>query len=255
VRSQVLNQGELPHSAVGQPSFSRLINGYGYCNGVNQLLAFPLSEIFGEVRIFATRYPKTGVSASAAGKSTHVNLLLKVREVEVFADAWSNIPLFKLEDEKRVLADVPLYEEVHAKVPLVFDLPELSSVSNVGTLVNRWESGKIGGLTEASFESLLNASSGGMLRRSAYTNGEVRGSIRNQPFQFARVSLEREIRSQELIKKLIKKYQDDTFMLYLIARVFHIYNEIEQAKLLYNFIRDTDCQMVYCRASQVFSNR
>ena len=251
VRGQVLNQAELPHTAVGQPSFSRLINGYAYCGGVNQLLAFPLSEIFNEVYMFTTRYPEVGVSASAAGKSTHVNVQFEVSGVQVYADAWSSIPLFKLEDARLALNDVPFYEQVHAKVPLVFDLPELSSVSDVGTLVEFRETGKISGLTEAAFESLLHASSGGILRRSAYTNGEARSLTRSRPLQFARIALKQEVSPSQFIHL----YRDDLFMLYLIARVFHIYDERDKAQLLYREIRDSNCQETFCRAAAVFIRR
>ena len=251
VRDQVLSQAELPHTAIGQPSFSRLINGYAYCGGVNQLLAFPLSEIFDEVNMFATRYPEVGVSAAAAGKSTHVNVQFEVSGVQVYADAWSSVPLFKLEDARFALNDVPFYEQIRAKVPLVFDLPELSSVSDLGTLEELWKTGKINGLTEAAFESLLHASSGRMLRRVAYTNGEARSLIRRRPLQFARIALKQDVS----LSKFIHLYRDELYMLYLVARVFHIYGESEKARLLYQEILASNCQQTFCRAAAMFVSR
>lgn len=243
IKSQILSQEGWP-----QPSFSRLINGYGYCNGVNQLLAFPLAEIYNDNMTFATRYPATGVSKSAAGKSTHVNLLVKLNGVEAFADAWSSIPLFKLRDPEGDLADVPFYEDVHAKVPLVFNLPNLSTVTNVGTLVRLWRNDEINGLTPAGFESLLYGSTGGMLIKSAYINGEARSLTKRRLLRYGLISLKQDLNPQAFIEK----YQNNLTMLYLVARVFHIYGEIEKARIIYNYIDDTECQMIFCDASRKF---
>ncbi len=248
IRSEILNQNELPHSAIPQPSFSRLINGYGYCNGVNQLLAFPLAEIYNDNWMFGTRYPTTGVSKSAAGKSTHVNVLVKLNGVEAFADAWSSIPLFKLRDSEGSLADVPFYEDVHAKVPLVFNLSNLSTVTNVGSLVRSWRNDEISGLTPAGFESLLHASTGGMLVKSAYINGEAGTLTKRRLLRYGLINLKQDLDPQAFIEK----YQNNLAMLYLVARVFHIYGEIEKTRIIYKYIDDTECQMIFCDASRKF---
>jgi len=248
IRNEVLNQNELPHSAVGEPSFSRLINGFSYCDGVNQLLAIPLAEIYGDNKMFATRYPTTGVSKSAAGKSTHVNVLVKLNGVEAFADAWSSIPLFKLRDSERDLADVPFYEDVHAKVPLAFNLPNLSTVTNVGTLIRSLKNGKIDGISAAGFESLLHASTGGMLRKSAYINGESRSLTKKRFLRYGQISLDQDLEPESFIEE----HQNNLAKVYLVARVFHIYGEIEKAKMIYKYIDDTKCQMIFCNASRIF---
>ena len=248
LRSEILNQDELPHSAVPQPSFSRLVNGYGYCGGVNQLLAFPLAEIYNDNWIFETRYPKTGVSDSAAGRSTHVNVLVKLNGVEAFADAWSSVPLFKIRDSKGSLVDVPFYEDVHAKVPLVFNLSNLSTVSNVGSLVRSWENNEISDLSIGEFESLLHASTGGMLVKSAYINGEARTITKRRFLRYGLINLKQDLDPQVFIEK----HQNDLATLYLVARVFHIYGQIKKTRIIYNFIDGTECEMIFCDAARKF---
>jgi hypothetical protein len=87
---------------------ARLVRGQVNCEGQNHLLARLLSHRLGGVELFETR--------SEARQSTHTLVRVRLGGRAVMADAWSDAPLFHLEESwPDGPAEVPSYEDLRAR--------------------------------------------------------------------------------------------------------------------------------------------
>lgn len=250
-RKLVLTQGQVPHESIEEPSFVRLMRGYSYCNGVNQLLGLVLADRVGSNDMFNTRYPLTGVSSGVVGKSTHTLVRVNVNGVGVYADAWSSIPFFKIKDEENSVSTVPMYEELAVKVSNPAEFLYLSSIKTVGALITELDSLNEQELSPEFYETILQESSGGLLRKSAYENGIESSLTKKTWVRFGRFQFAESIDSS----KYLLKYGDDPKRLFRVARVLHVYGYDDSAATIYRYVKDSGCSFPECRAADMILDR
>ena len=196
---------------------NRLILGWGYCNQINQILSYALAEIYGEASAWATRYPETGVSKQAAGKSTHSLVVININGVEVFADAWNSVHVFKIVDEKNILTDIKAYDSMPTVTP------------------------------EEKFGFQKQAK--GLLIRKAYTNGWASTFDRDRVINIGMF----DFGIKPDVGFYLTKYQNDVEMLYLIGRIFYLYRSFEESKELFLAIAKTGCEdLMECKLARKY---
>jgi hypothetical protein len=196
---------------------NRLILGWGYCNHINQILSYALAEIYGEASAWATRYPETGVSKQAAGKSTHSLVVINVNGVEVFADAWNSVHVFKIVDIKNVLTDIKVYDSMPTVAPQ----------------------------EEYGFQKQAK----GLLIKQAYTNGSASTFDKDKIMNIGMF----DFRMKPDVGFYLTKYQNDVEMLYLIGRIFYLYRFYEESRELLLAIAKTGCEdLIECKLARKY---
>jgi len=196
---------------------NRLILGWGYCNHINQILSYTLAEIYGEASAWATRYPETGVSKQAAGKSTHSLVVININGVEVFADAWNSVHVFKIVDEKNILTDIKAYDSMPTVTP------------------------------EEKFGFQKQAK--GLLIKKAYTNGWASTFDRDRVISIGMFDFG--IKSD--VGYYLTKYQNDVDILYVIGRIFYLYGFYEESRELFLTIARTGCEdLLSCKLARKY---
>ena len=206
LQKSMLSQRYVDEDALELDLPNRLILGWGYCNHINQILSYTLAEIYGEASAWATRYPETGVSKQAAGKSTHSLVVINIKGVEVFADAWNSVHVFKIVDEKNVLTDVKAYDSMPTATP------------------------------EEKFGFQKQAK--GLLIKKAYTNGSASTLDKDKIMNIGMF----DFRLKPDVGSYLTKYQNDVKMLYLIGRIFYLYRFYEESRELFLAIAKTGCE-------------
>jgi hypothetical protein len=196
---------------------NRLILGWGYCDHINQILSYTLAEIYGEASVWDTRYPETGVSKQAAGKSTHSLVAININGVEVFADAWNSVHVFKIVDEKNVLTDIKVYDSMPTVAPQ----------------------------EEYGFQKQAK----GLLIKQAYVNGSASTFDKDKIVNIGMF----DFRLKPDVRPYITKYQNDVEMLYLIGRIFYLYQFYEESRELFLEIVRTGCEnLMECKLARKY---
>ena len=107
LRKLMLSQREIMHEPLSQKNLSSLLRGYAFCESVNGALAMVLSQYRDGVEVFALRN-------KSSGESPHVLVRLVSPGAELYADAWTDIPLFTMVESNsgRSIGKVPSYDDV-----------------------------------------------------------------------------------------------------------------------------------------------
>ena len=243
VHHTILSQRYIDHTNANLILPVRLLIGFGYCDSINHLLAIQLAEIFGESSMWATKHPVTGISH-------HTLVSLTVQGVQIFADAWSSVPVFKLSDPSNTLSDVSNYGGIRARVPEEFEFLDRSTVDAIdtaGKLVNYLEKNFRG--KPNLYESILDSSTGGLLEVGAYSTGEVMVVTKKQQLRFGMFEIGNSVQKGQHVSK----YIDNPDTLYLIGRVFYLYGYYSTAREIFLAIARTGCEdTLRCRLARKF---
>lgn len=104
------NQRQVKHITIDLPTYARLVYGMAKCDGQNHLFAVILGEFFDEVDTYALIDPSKGTSP-------HLAVTVTINQIPVYVDAWSDIPIFAMDDQIENLGvDVPSWSDVHKQV-------------------------------------------------------------------------------------------------------------------------------------------
>ena len=218
IHKAVLSQRHLDEAPFENwASHRRLILGWGYCDHINRLLASTLAEIYDEAVTWNTRYPKTGVSTEIAGKTTHTLAAIELAGVRVFADAWSSVHSFIIDDTD----NLPIVVRSYYSIPV--------------------------GPPEKKFNFQRQAK--GMLIPVAYTNGWASETFRSSSGFVGKLDFQTRLETS----KLLTKYGDDPEMLYLLGRLFYLYQFFDESKRFFLTIARTGCEeSMECRLARKF---
>ncbi len=111
---EFVNQRQIRHRAIDLPTYSRLVYGMAWCDGQNHLFSMILGEFFDDVHTFALINRE-----KEKGRSPHTAVTITVNQTTVFVDAWSDVPIFVMDDQvERVGADIPSFSEVYDNITL-----------------------------------------------------------------------------------------------------------------------------------------
>ncbi len=109
---EFVNQRQIRHKSIDLPTYSRLVFGMAWCGGQNHLFTMILGEFFDEVHTFAL-FDRT------TGKSPHVAATVTINQIPVYVDAWSDVPIFAMDDQIEGLGiDIPSWSDVHKNITL-----------------------------------------------------------------------------------------------------------------------------------------
>jgi hypothetical protein len=86
-----------------------LLRGHVNCEGQNHVLAVLLAKRLEDVHLFETIEPETG-------RARHNLVVFSIAGRRIFADAWSDVPLFHLDQEQNELpAQIPALHLLEAR--------------------------------------------------------------------------------------------------------------------------------------------
>lgn len=112
LNSTYVNQRQIWHPPIDLPTYARLIYGMAWCDGQNHLFSMILAELLGEAYTFA-------LYDQEIRESVHVAVQLNIDGVPIIADAWSDVPVFVMDENRKASnADVPLWLEVSENIIL-----------------------------------------------------------------------------------------------------------------------------------------
>ena len=206
INKTILSQRHLDAPPFKITLSKRLLLGWGYCDQINQFLSFVIADIYGMAQAWGTRYPNIGVDKELFGVSTHSLVLTNISGVDVYADAWNYIHVFKFKDENNLLNDVPLYDD------MAHDAPQE----------------KFGFQDQAR----------GLLIKNAYLNGWSKTTDYSRLIKSGTIDL----KIKPEINYYINKYRNDAEMLFLIGRLYYLYGYYNAAKTFFLKIARSGCE-------------
>ncbi len=107
-----INQRQIWHTPIDLPTYARLVYGMAWCDGQNHLFSMILGEIFGEAHTLALR-------DEVNKQSVHVAVQLDIDGAPVIADAWSDVPVFVMDENRNEsTAGIPVWSDVSSKIVL-----------------------------------------------------------------------------------------------------------------------------------------
>lgn len=107
-----LNQRQIRHKSIDLPTYSRLVYGMAWCGGQNHLFTMLLGRFFEEVHTFA-------LWDNVKESSPHVAVVIDINGVPVFVDAWSDVPVFVMDEHGRKLGlNIPVWSDVNKYITL-----------------------------------------------------------------------------------------------------------------------------------------
>lgn len=111
---EFVNQRQIRHPPIDLPTYSRLVYGMAWCDGQNHLFSMILGEFFDDVYTFALINREKEI-----GRSPHTAVAMTINQATVFADAWSDVPIFTMDDQvDRVGSGIPGWSAVYDNITL-----------------------------------------------------------------------------------------------------------------------------------------